>query len=91
MHSGITKIYYRKTAGLVFTKPVQIEGRTQTFTETGCLCQHKSRVRPLTAEDDVEWVRASVLHSPKESTGAAAKELSMSKTTLWRVLLKHLV
>ena len=29
MYSGITKIYYRKTAGHVFTKPVQIEGSTQ--------------------------------------------------------------
>ena len=31
MYSGITKIYYRKTAGHVFTKPVQIEGTTQEF------------------------------------------------------------
>ena len=29
MYSGITKIYYRKTVGHVFTKPVQIEGTTQ--------------------------------------------------------------
>ena len=35
--------------------------------------------------------RASFLHSPKKSTGTAAKELSMSKTTIWRVLRKHLV
>jgi len=47
--------------------------------------------RPLTAEDDVKWIRASFLHSPKESTGTAAKELSMSKTPMWRVLLKRLV
>jgi hypothetical protein len=45
----------------------------------------------LTAEDDVERVRASFLHSPKKSTGTAAKELSMSKTTVWRVLRKRLV
>jgi hypothetical protein len=31
MCSGITKIYYRKTVGHVFTKPVQIEGTTQKF------------------------------------------------------------
>jgi len=31
MYSEITKIYYRKTVGQVFTKPVQIEGTTQTF------------------------------------------------------------
>jgi hypothetical protein len=31
MHSGITKIYDRKTVGHVFTKPAQIEGTTQTF------------------------------------------------------------
>jgi len=31
MYSGITKIYYRKTVGQVFTKPVQIEGTTQKF------------------------------------------------------------
>ena len=29
MYSGITKIYYRKPVGHVFTKPVQIEGTTQ--------------------------------------------------------------
>jgi len=31
MDSGITKIYYRKTIGHVFTKPVQMEGTTQKF------------------------------------------------------------
>jgi len=31
MYSGIIKIYYRKTVGHVFTKPVQIEGTTQIF------------------------------------------------------------
>ena len=31
MYSGITKIYYRKTVEHIFTKPVQIEGRTQNF------------------------------------------------------------
>jgi hypothetical protein len=30
MYSGITKIYYRKTIGHVFMKPVQVEG-TQNF------------------------------------------------------------
>ena len=29
MYSEITKIYYRKTVGHVFTKPVQIEGTIQ--------------------------------------------------------------
>jgi hypothetical protein len=38
------------------------------FTDTGCLCQQKSSGRPLTAEDDVERVRDSFLHSPKKST-----------------------
>jgi hypothetical protein len=46
------------------------------FPETGCLCKQKSSGRPLTAEDDVERVRASFLHSPKKSTGTAGKELS---------------
>ena len=31
MYSGITKIYYRKTVGHVFMKPVQIEGTAQKF------------------------------------------------------------
>ena len=31
MYSRITKNYYRKPVGHVFTKPVQIEGATQTF------------------------------------------------------------
>ena len=52
MYSGITKIYYRKTVGHVFTKPVQIEGITQIFIETRRLCKQKSSGRPLTAEDD---------------------------------------
>jgi len=51
----------------------------------------KSSDRPLTAEDDVERVRASFLQSPKKSTGTAAMELSISKITVWRVLRKRLV
>jgi hypothetical protein len=65
-----------------------IRARYKQFTETGCLCKQKSSGRPLIAEDDVEWVRASFLHSPKKSMGTATKELSMSKTTVWRVLFK---
>jgi hypothetical protein len=53
------------------------------FTETGCLYKQKSIGRPLTAEGDVERVRASFLHSAKKSKGTAVMELSMSKTTLW--------
>jgi hypothetical protein len=60
------------------------------FSETGCLCKQKSSSRPLTAEDD-ERVRASFLHSPKKSTGTAAKELLMLRTTVWRVLRMRLV
>jgi len=60
------------------------------FTETGCLCKQKSCGRPLTAKD-VERVRSSLLHSPKKSTGTANNELSMSKTTVWRVLRRCLV
>jgi hypothetical protein len=60
------------------------------FTETGCLCKQKSSGHPLTAEDD-EWVWASFLHSPKKSTGTAAKELLMSKITEWRVLRERFV
>jgi hypothetical protein len=33
MHSGIKKNYDRKTVGHVFTKPVQIEGTTQNFSQ----------------------------------------------------------
>jgi len=91
MYSGITKIYYRETVGHVITKPVQIEGTTQKFTETRCLCEQKSSGRPLTGQDDVERVRASFLHSPKKPEGTAAKEVSMSKTTVWRVLRERLV
>ena len=91
MYSGITKIYYRKTVGHVFAKPVQIEGITQIFTETWCLCRQKSSGRPLTAEDDVERVGASFLHSPQKSTGTAALEVSMSKARVWSVLRKRLV
>jgi len=31
MYSRITKNFYRKTVGHVFTKPVQIEGTTENF------------------------------------------------------------
>ena len=31
MYSGITKKYYRKTVGHVFTKPVHIEGTPEEF------------------------------------------------------------
>jgi hypothetical protein len=31
MYSRITKIYYRKTGGHIFMKPVPIEGRIQKF------------------------------------------------------------
>ena len=64
--------------------------RHKQFTETGCLCKQKSSGCPLTAEDD-ERVLAIFLHSPKKSRGTAAKELSMLKTTVWRVVCKHLV
>ena len=36
MCTGITKIYYRKTAVHVFTKPVQIEGTTNFFLPVSC-------------------------------------------------------
>jgi hypothetical protein len=89
MYSGITTIYDRKTVRHAFTKLVQVEGTTQKIfprklffivvhiSAAGCLCQQKSSGRPLTAEDDVERVRSSFLHSPKKSTGTAAKELSI--------------
>jgi hypothetical protein len=38
------------------------------FTETGCLYKQKSIGRPLTAEDVVELVQASFLHSPNISS-----------------------
>ena len=91
MYSGITNVYYKNTVGHVFTKPLLIEGTTRTFIETWCLCEQKSSGHPLTAEDDIERVRNSFLHSPKKSTGTAAKELSISKTTVWKVLHKRLV
>ena len=37
------------------------------FTETGRLWKQKSSGRPLTTENDVEWVRSTFLHSPKKS------------------------
>jgi hypothetical protein len=37
MYSWITKIHYRKTVGHVFTKPVQIEGKTQQILTFICL------------------------------------------------------
>jgi hypothetical protein len=61
------------------------------FTETGCLCKQKSSGRPLTAEDEVVRVRASFLYCLKKSKGTANKELSMLKTTVWRVPRNRLV
>jgi len=43
MYSGITKIYYRKTVGHVFTKPVQFEGTTQNFLKMG-VCASRNQV-----------------------------------------------
>jgi hypothetical protein len=40
----------------------------EQFTETGCLCKRKSIGRSLTAEDDVERVQASFMHSPNISS-----------------------
>jgi hypothetical protein len=90
MYSEIIKIYDRKTVGHVFTKPTQIEGTHQKnkfprnflfivvhISATGCLFKQNSNFRPLTAGDDVELVRVSFLHSPKKSTGTAAKDLSI--------------
>jgi transposase len=75
----------------VITTEKTIRAWYKQFTETGCPCKQKSSGRPLTAEDVVERVRSSFLHSPKKSMVTAAKELSISKTTVWRVLLKGLV
>ena len=33
------------------------------FTANGCLCKQKASGRPITAEDDVERVQASFLHT----------------------------
>jgi hypothetical protein len=38
------------------------------FTESGCMYKQKSRGRPLTAEDDVEQVKASFLHTSNISS-----------------------
>ena len=70
MYSGITTIYYGKIVGHIFTKTVQMGGNnSKKFTETGCLCKQKSSGRPLTAEDDVERVRASFFAKSEEING----------------------
>ena len=68
-----------------------IRAWNKQFTEIGCLWKQKSSGSPLTTEDDIERVRASILHSPKKSTGTASKELSMTKTTVWRIQHMRLV
>jgi hypothetical protein len=55
--------------------------------QIGCLCKQKSSGSPLTTEDDVERVWVSFLRSLKKSMGIPAKELSMSKARVWRVLI----
>jgi ribosomal protein L31 len=50
MYSRITKSYCRKTVGPIFTKPVQIEGTTKTFTKHTDLhiaARRKSHPLPL--------------------------------------------
>jgi hypothetical protein len=42
MYSGITKIYYMKTVGHVFTKPVQIEETTEQFFFSQYIVFHRS-------------------------------------------------
>jgi hypothetical protein len=56
------------------------------FTEIGYLCNQTSSGPPLSAEDYVEHVVASFLHSPNKSTGTAAKDISMLKIALWMFL-----
>jgi hypothetical protein len=58
------------------------------FSETGCLCKQKSSGRPLTAEYDVEQVRANFLPSSKKSTGTAAKELHVTSLVVKKYLFQ---
>jgi hypothetical protein len=44
MYSGTIKIYYRKTVGHVFTKPVQIEETTEFFPPVSCFFYLKARI-----------------------------------------------
>jgi hypothetical protein len=59
-------MYGRETVGHVFTKSVQIEGTTPKFFSQKVVFRRSSHFRPLTAENDVERVQASVLHSWKK-------------------------
>jgi len=92
-HTNKTVVTVQHAFRAKYTKGAQptdkaIRARYKQFGETGCLCKQKSSGRPLTAEYEVKHVPASFLHSPKKSTETAAKELSMPKTTVWRVLRK---
>ena len=60
------------------------------FTETGCLCKQKSSGRPLNAEDDVERVWASFVHSLKKSTELQLRSFGCGEQQ-WRVLCGGLV
>ena len=52
------------------------------FTETGCLCKQKSCCRPLTAEDEVERVRASSMCAV--SLAVHTSNISSCKKTLFQ-------
>ena len=85
MYSGIANIYYRKTVGHVFTKPVRIEGKTQKFTETGCLCKQKSSCRPLLSEDDVERGSDQFSAQSEEINGnCSCGAVDVENNSVWR-------
>jgi hypothetical protein len=80
-HKCKSVVTVQRAFGAKYTKVLPTDKTIRAWykqcTETGCLCKEKSSGRPLTAEDGVERVRASFLHSPKKSTVNAANKLSM--------------
>ena len=59
-----------------------IRGWYKQFTETGCLCKQKSSGGPLTAEDEVERVRASSMCAV--SLAVHTSNISSCKKTLFQ-------
>ena len=104
MYSGITKIYYRKTVGHVFTKPVQIEGKTQknfphwvVLHRSGFVCWNITRVSLwlLCNVHFVQSIRSTIATWPRRPKGkdhCSSEEYWYTHVDacVWQVLEYHI-
>ena len=69
----------------------QIWSWKKKFEDEGCLSRAKGSGRPATAKGKVEWIRQTLMRSPKKSIRTTSMETLISPTTVWGVVRKRLV